>query len=67
MVAEMQCINARYAGEKCKVWMGQPVADPLFTAKARNGKHIDYLDFFIGYIDSEYCIDPLSLTLRTSY
>jgi hypothetical protein len=68
MVAEMPCINARSVGEKCKVWMVQPVDNPLFTAKVRNGKHIDYLEFFSSDISIlNTCIDPLSPTLRTSY
>ena len=68
MVAEMPCINARSVVEKCKDWTVQPVANPLFTAKARNGKHIDYLEFFSSAISIlNTCIDPLSLTLRTSY
>jgi len=55
MVAEMQSINARSAGEKCKGLMVLPVAKQAsLLTKARTGKHIDYLDFFTGYFESGY-------------
>jgi hypothetical protein len=55
MVAEMQCINALSAGEKCKAWMVQPVAKQTSLLSRSSGRVMcDYFGIFSqAYFDAE--------------